>query len=446
MGMLKDLSRRRVLRGMMGGTAATVGLPLLDCFLNTNGTALADGSPVPLCFASWFAGLGLQPTFWEPKTAGTGYEMSQQLQVLKPYQSKINIISGLQVMLDGKPNSAHTSGPQAALHGDIPRGSNKIAPTFDTLIADVIGTRSRFRSLEASCEGTQQSYSNRGGSVFNPSEVSPMKLYSRVFGSEFVDPNAATFTPDPKILARLSALSAVSEERAAVMKQLGTADRQRLDEYFSSVRNLEHQLTMSTEKPAPLEACKVPAKIDEEGPIGTEINTAKANHALFAKIMINALACGQTQVVNMLFTVSGSTLRTEGSVQNFHMTTHEESIDPVLNYQPTVWWWQQQVLETFVEMIKAMESIKEGNGTLLDRSLLMYSTDSGSARVHSTDNLPFMLVGKAGGRMKTGMHIKAQGDQVTRVGLTLQQIMGVPVSEWGTESNRTRKSITEIMA
>ena len=446
MGMLKSLSRRRMLRGMMNGAAVTVGLPLLDCFLNTNGTAMADGAALPLCFTSWFAGLGFQPGFWEPKKAGTGYEMSEQLQLLKPWQDKINIFSGLQVMLDGKPNSAHSSGPQANLNGDVPRGSNPIAPSFDTLIADVIGTRTRFRSLEASCEGTQQSYSNRGGSVINPSEVSPVKLYGRVFGAEFVDPNAADFKPDPKLLARLSALSAVSEERATVMRALGTADRQRLDEYFSSVRNLEHQLTLSTEKPAPLEACRVPKKLVEEGPIGPEVNTALANNKLFANILANAMACGQTQVANLLFTPSTSTLRTEGSVQTFHMTTHEESIDAQLNYQKIVWWFQQEVIKGYIEMLKAMESIKEGNGTLLDRSVVMYSTDSGSARVHSTDNMPFILAGKANGRMKTGMHIRAQGDAVTRVGLTVQQIMGVPVSAWGTESNRTSKHFSEIMA
>ena len=446
MGMLNNLSRRRMLRGMMNGAAVTVGLPLLDCFLNTNGTAMADGAALPLCFTSWFAGLGFQPGFWEPKKAGVGYEMSEQLQLLKPWQDKINIFSGLQVMLDGKPNSAHSSGPQANLNGDVPRGSNPIAPSFDTLIADVIGTRTRFRSLEASCEGTQQSYSNRGGSVINPSEVSPVKLYGRVFGAEFVDPNAADFKPDPKLLARLSALSAVSDERASVMRALGTADRQRLDEYFSSVRNLEHQLTLSTEKPVPLEACRVPNKLVEEGPIGPEVNTALANNKLFANILVNAMACGQTQVVNLLFTPSTSTLRTEGSVQTFHMTTHEESIDPQLNYQKIVWWFQQEVIKGYIEMLKAMESIKEGNGTLLDRSVVMYSTDSGSARVHSTDNMPFILAGKANGRMKTGMHIRAQGDAVTRVGLTVQQIMGVPVSAWGTESNRTSKHFSEIMA
>ena len=445
MGILNDLSRRRVLRGMMGGSAISVGLPLLDCFLNNNGTALASGAPLPLCFGSWFSGLGLQGGRWEPKKVGADFEMSEQLQALKPFQNRLNIISSLQVMLDGKPNGAHSTGPQACLNGDVPRGSNPISPSIDTLVSDAIGTQTRFRSLEVSGDGSRQSYSIRGGAVMNQSEASPLKLYNRVFGPEFRDPNAADFQPDPVTLARLSALSAVSEERAKVMRELGASDKQRLDEYFSSVRNLEHQLTISTEKPAPLEACTIPTKGEEHG-IGPEITIAQENHGLFSKILAHALACGQTQVANIMFSTSISILRKPGAVQTFHMYTHEEAVDPALNYQPTVWWFQGQVVEAFLTTLKELDNIREGDGTLLDRSLIMYSTDSGAARVHSTDNMPFILAGKAGGRMKTGMHLRAQGEPVTRVGLTVQQILGVPTGTWGTDSNRTSKSFTEIMA
>ncbi len=445
MSALHDWNRRRVLRGMMGSAAVTVGMPLLDCFLNTNGTALADGTALPTCFGSWFAGLGLAPGFWEPKTTGDKYEMAAQLAALTPFKNRINIFSGLQAMLDGKPNSAHTSGPQACLSGDIPRGATPIAPTMDCLIADAIGTRTRFRSIEVSCDGSRQSYSLRGGAVMNPSETSPAALYARIFGPEFRDPNAADFTPDPKILARRSALSAVAEERESVMKSLGAADRVRLDEYFSSLRELEQQLDLASQKPAPLAACTVPGKVDEAPP-GPEIDAARVNHNLFAKLLAHALACGQTRVVNVLFTVSNSILRKAGSVQTFHMYTHEESLDPKLGYQPTVWWFQNHVVNAYVEMLKTLDSVREGDATLLDRCLILYSTDGGSARVHSTDNIPMFTAGGAGGRVKTGLHVRAQGDTVARVGLTVQQAMGVPTSNWGTDSNRTSKTFTEVMA
>ena len=94
-----------------------------------------------------------------------------------------------------------------------------------------------------------------------------------------------------------------------------------------------------------------------------------------------------------------------------------------------------------------LSAIREGDGTLLDRMLVLAYTDSGYAKNHTTDNIPMLTAGSAGGRMKTGIHFAApKGDPVTRVSLTLQQAIGLPVSSFGTESNRTSKTITEVMA
>ena len=99
-------SRRSVLRGMLGGTAVTVGLPFLDCMLNTNGTALAaTGAPLPLVFGTYFWGCGLNPGRWEPATVGKGYDFGTELQPLAAYRDKINLFSGLKVFLDGKGGS-----------------------------------------------------------------------------------------------------------------------------------------------------------------------------------------------------------------------------------------------------------------------------------------------------------------------------------------------------
>jgi hypothetical protein len=93
-----------------------------------------------------------------------------------------------------------------------------------------------------------------------------------------------------------------------------------------------------------------------------------------------------------------------------------------------------------------MDSYHEGAGTLLDRMGVMWMTDHGYARTHTMDNIPVMTFGSAGGRLKTGMHLSFVGDPATRVGLTMQQIMGVPVSSWGQQSNQTSKTVTEIVA
>jgi hypothetical protein len=446
MTLLFELSRRRVLRGVMGGAAVTVGLPFLDCFLDSNGTALASGAPLPVCFGTWFWGCGLNPGRWEPKTAGKITQLGPELQALAPYQRKLNVYSGMNAFLDGKSTQVHLSGTQAILAGTVPRGLTPSVPSIDTLVADVIGSKTRFRSLEVACCGKAvHSHSRRQGSVVNPAEISPAALYTRIFGPEFTDPNAATFVPDPAIMIRRSALSSVSEERQAVLAKLGAADRARLDEYFTSLRALEQQLDLALQKPAPLEACTVPGKTDGT-PIGNEVAMAAGNHKLFTGLLTHALACGQTQIINVAYNEGTSGLRKTGNSQSHHECTHEEPVDQELGYQPDVTFFLAQIIASLGEMIGTLDSIKEGDRTLLDRMLLMTATDHGYAKIHGLDNIPIMTAGGANGRMKTGIHVIAAGDPVSRVGLTIQQALGLPVSSWGTESNETSKTITEVVA
>ena len=171
--MSKMLDRRRVLRGMLGGAAVTVGLPLLDRYLNSNGNALASGAPLPVGYVNWFQGLGFAPGYWEPKTFGANYEFGHCLRAMKSLRDKTNIYSGMKVYLDGHAAGAHGSGPQCIMQGGI---ADQSLPSIDQIIADAIGTRTRFRSLEVSCEGTQDGFSRRSATAQNPSEPSPLSL------------------------------------------------------------------------------------------------------------------------------------------------------------------------------------------------------------------------------------------------------------------------------
>ncbi len=109
------------------------------------------------------------------------------------------------------------------------------------------------------CDGDRTaSWSARGANGLNPSEITPAALYTRIFGAEFVDPNAATFKPDPAVMVRHSVLSAVTEQRKELMTKVLAWDRARLDEYFSSLRDVEQQVATQLEKPAALPACTIP--------------------------------------------------------------------------------------------------------------------------------------------------------------------------------------------
>ncbi len=444
--MSTSMNRRRVLRGMMGGAAVTVGIPFLDCFLNSNGTALASGAELPVAFGTWVQGLGFNPGFWEPKVIGANYDNNVQFKQLDPFKKKVNIYSGMKVFLDSRPAAPHTTGFQVCSMGDIPTQAGS-PPSIDSLVADTIGTRTRFRSLEVSCDGSPASWSRRSATAVNAAEPSPVALYKRVFGPEFKDPNNATFEPDPQDMARRSVLSYVSEQRAELNAGLGASDKARLDEYFTALRGLEQQLDLQLQKPAPMAACTVPGAV-EEAKVGADVGDAQINGKLHAQLLAHALACGQTRVVNVSFSGSGggSLIRIPGSSQNFHQWTHEEGIDPKLGYQPNCTWLMDQCLTGFVNMLAALENVKEGDHTLLDRMLIYYFTDNGYARLHTLDNMPLMTAGLANGRIKGGHHVSAIGDSVTRVGLTCMQALGVPISKWGTYSNDTSKTITEVMA
>lgn len=442
-----DIARRRVLRGMLGGAAVSVGLPILDCVLNTNGTAFAaTGKPLPTRFATWFWGLGLGESNWVPKAVGHDYELPPQLQALKPFQKKLNFLTGSQVFLDGVANSTHFTGVQGLMTGKV-IGDATYYGSVDTLIGDVIGKGTRFRSIEVACDGDQKaSWSARKDSGKLPAEVSPLALYKRIFGPEFADPNAAEFVPDPGVMIRRSALSAVTEERKGLMRKLGATDRDKLDSYFTALRSLEQRLEIQLQKPEPLPSCRIPEPPPEQTQVSALAVEAMERHNLFASLLAHALACGQTHVVNLSITQGMSGLRQQGDPIGHHTLTHEEPIDPELNYQPKAAWFQMLYMKGLHDFAQALDSVQEGDRSLLDRMLLFGFTDHGAPRLHSVRNYPFILIGSANGRMKTGLHISTPGDAATRVGFTAQLIMGVPASAWGEGSNRVSSPISEIMA
>jgi hypothetical protein len=358
----------------------------------------------------------------------------------------MNILSGYSVLLNGEANQVHRTGVFGALCGGAPKTTDSVeGPTLDVLISDAIGTRTRFRSLEMAATGKDKhSNSLRDVNNVNPAEPSPLGLYTRIFGPGFADPNAGEFTPDPDVLLRKSALSIVAEDRKRIEKQLGQADRARLDQYFTALRQLELQLELQTQKPPPLEACRIPdAPVDYS--LDTEIDNVMANHALMAQTLALALACDQTRVFNMQFSDRASSLRMPGSTDTHHTLTHEEPRDPELGYQPKATVFVQKSMEAWTVFAQTLHAVPEGDGTLLDNCLVMAHSETSEANTHSVVGLPFMTAGRAGGRVKTGLHVSGIGETTSRVGLTMQQAMGLNIGQWGTDQNRTDRPISDIL-
>ncbi len=445
-------TRRSLMRGMLGGTAVAVGLPTLDMFLNGNGNAYAEGAKLPTRFGLYFWGLGLTTksdgtSLWVPTKTGKDWELTPELQVLERLKQKVSVLSGFNVPLDGRPNLVHYSAPAAILCGTAPaKQAGFDGPSFDVAVADAIGGGTRFRSLEWTPEGSaRSSHSTRTGKSFATPDVDPRQLYARLFGEGFQDPNSGTFTPDPQVMLRKSVLSAVGEQRRVLFEQAGAADRERLDQYFTSLRQLEQQMEIELQKPPPAEACVVPGA-PPEGPVDRDIHVVNKNNKIMAQLTAMALACNQTRVVNAVHTQATSPVYLPGDPAIYHLHTHDEGVDAELGYQPISAKLAGLSFQGFVDFIEAIDDIKEGDGTLLDNTLVMGYSDTGYAKIHALDNIPAFLAGGAGGAHKAGQHVAGGGDPISRVVLTAQQMVGLPTGAFGTASMRTTQPITELMA
>lgn len=445
--MRARVSRRRFLRGALsGGAAVTVGLPLLDVFLNGNGDALASGAPLPRRFGTWFWGCGSNAQRWVPEAEGTDFQLPPELEPLAGVREHLSILSGFSVFLAREPNLVHYTGCVGTLTGEAPDASSpSMLPTLDVLVADEIGGATRFRSLEMVATGNpKHTLSQRNQNVRNLGEGTALSAYQRVFGSGFVDPNAADWAADPTVLLRQSALSVVREDRKRLEAGLGAADRARLDEYFTSLRQIEKQLELQGSKPPPLDACRVPEAPDAAA-VTLEVESVIENHRLMAEVLALALACDQTRVFNVVFSSPASSLHTAGGGATHHALTHEESFDPELGYQKEATTFVIRSMEAFATLVAALQAIPEGDGTLLDNCLVLAHTDTSHANTHSVDAIPVMFAGQGGGRVRPGVHVRGVGDSTARIGLTALQAMGLKARSFGVRQNEATQPISAVL-
>ena len=373
------------------------------------------------------------------------YEDMPQLASLKPYKAKYNLLSGYRAYVDGKSNFQHWTGNAAIASGTAPSNDQQFdTQTIDQTIADAIGHGTRFKSIEIACSGNKrESYSSLGGANANPPEVSPTGLYTRLFGPGFQD-GKGDFKPDPEIMLQQSALSVVADDRNRLMASVGAADKARLDQYFTSVRELENTMAVELQRPEIIAQVTIP-DAPPEMTVNKSVPVLQQTTPVFAKLLAMGLATNQTRVFNMALTEPANTMFMPGDSHVFHQATHEEPVDETLGYQPITSKYSTYCMECFAELVAALDEIKEGDGTLLDHMLMLAYTDTSNAKLHAIDGIPMFLAGSASGRIRTGMHIAGKSETTSRVGLTVQQAMGLAVDHWGTGSNLTAKPISETM-
>jgi hypothetical protein len=445
----KNINRRNVLQGMLNGAAVTVSLPLLEVFLNDSGTALAaTGEVLPVRFGTWFWGLGINQNIFTPKIVGPDYDLPLQLQPLAKVKQHVNVFTNYNVLTDGRPNLCHYTGWVALRCGAAPGGRGQLpGQSLDVAIADAVGGGTRFRSICLTATGApRDSYSFLSADAINPPDISPAEFYQKIFGPEFQDPNSPNFKPDPQIMMRRSVLSAVSEQRKTMERELGAADKARLDEYYTSIRELETRLDLQMQKPPPAPSCKAPPRPPAELPIGVDVELVSARHRAMADLLVMALACNQTKIFNMVYSDSASSLTRKGLDKTHHIVTHEEVIDSEKGYQIEACRFVGDAFKELAYFLEKLASVSEGDGTLLDHCLVYAHSDCQLAKTHSIDGIPMLTAGRLNGAVRTGLHVDGKGEPGTRLGYTLQRLMGLPVTSWGQGSMQTSREITDIVA
>ena len=194
---MTNFNRRRVLRGMLNGGAVTVALPLLNCFLNSNGTALANGTPLPIRFGTWAWGLGMNKDIFVPKKVGADFDLPEEISMLAPIRQHINLFTSFNGFRDSAPNLCHKTGWIISRSGMAPMNQDDLpGETIDVTIAKKIGGTTRYQTLTATATGdVRDSFSYENVNSVNVADWSPIQFYTKLFGEDFQNPNAAEFKP-----------------------------------------------------------------------------------------------------------------------------------------------------------------------------------------------------------------------------------------------------------
>ena len=432
------MNRRRFLRGMMAGGLVTVHLPILELFMSRK--ALASDGGFPTRFGLFFWGNGNKPDQWTPVGEGADWELSDALEGLASFKDEISVVSGMSLKV---PNlMPHWSGAVGFLTGQAAVGEESSwtvgCPSIDQLIAQEIGGDTVFRSLVAGCV-SNESISWNGPNARNPVETDPYLFYDKLFGPTFREPGEEGII-DPRLGYRRSVLDSVMEDINSLNAELGTSDRQRLEQHLDGIREVETRLARLEEDPPSYEACARPEEPLTEYPDIDSRPQLTARNAVMSQMIAMALACDQTRVVSYEFTKPLNNLLFPNADSGHHNLTHNEP-----DTQPQVQEITKFNITESAVLLEALRSVPEGDGTLLDNCAIIITTEVSEGRTHSLDEFPLVLAGSAGGRLQQGIHYRSYSQEnANKFSLSVIRAMGINQASWGADESETSDGLSSI--
>lgn len=415
------LNRRTVLRGLVGGALATVGLPTLEAMLNSNGTALADGSPLPVRLILWCFGNGVILNRWVPggirtPVKGPGYPLPEELTPFANVKDYLSVCSGFDNKC--KYQITHHEGMtifSAHSMADIGQGagffSNARGPSMDQVAAKAIGSLTTIPSIQLGCI-TQISQADYGTTMHNvshkdhlqplPPIKNPQQAYNQIAGL-FVPPD------DPNKPSRLSVVDSVREDLKALKTRLGQADIKRVDAHIEAMAQLETKIKAT----APL--CTLQAQPMETSDVTDGI---RAVNEAMGDLIAFAFACDITRIASYLFVGGASEAGfPEIGTSSQHGLSHGHWTNALAGGAPPYQEsgqidemnkgviYEMEMAAYFADKLKATEDAAGGN--LLDNTVMFVSSDCSEGFAHSLVDFPMAIIGKGGGRLKyPGEHFR----------------------------------------
>jgi hypothetical protein len=406
------LNRRRFLRA----AGVSLALPWLDALSPSR--ALAGGAAPPRRMLCICTPLGLHPPYFFPEKAGKDYTLSPYLEVLKDFRDDFTVISGLSHPEVGHSHDSIYSFLTAAPHPER-RAGFRNSISLDQLAAEHIGGATRFPSLTLSCEGFSLSWTRSGALV--PSESWPSSVFAKLFLEGRPEEVQAQ---QRRLRDGRSILDGVRGQARKMQSDLGAGDRNKLDEYFTSVRELERRMARSEEwsrKPKP----KVDAKPPQNNTNPTDL-VGKAR--LMFDLIHLAFQTDSTRLITLLLLGTSGVPPVSGVTLGHHDLSHHGKDPRKIEQLKKI---ELEKLKSLRDFLAKLSQTKEDGVRLLDRTMVFFSSNLGNASTHGVKNLPVFL---SGGGFKHGRHLAFDADRpppLCNLYVSMLQRLGLEMDRFG---------------
>jgi hypothetical protein len=421
-------------RAMLKSTTAAIALPFLDAMMPRGVFASMTNTvaPAPLRMAFVYVPNGVHMEDWTPKEEGANYQMTPLLSKLSAFKKDFSVLTGLtcdKARANGDGPGDHARSMAAFLTCSQPKktaGADlRAGVSVDQVAAMKLGNATKLPSLEIGCDRGQNAgncdsgyscaYSNnlswRSEQTPMPKETDPKQVFDRLYGRPKNEDD------------RLSILDSVLDDAQSLEAKLGGSDRRKLDEYLTSIREMESRLQRNKKD-------TVEIKPTIEKPTG--IPKEYSDHMkILADLQVLALQSDITRFSTFVFANEGSnrSYKFIGVPEGHHDLSHHggdkekhEKISRINQFH----------VDHLVYLITKLKSVKEGNGTLLDNMMMLYGSGIGDGNRHNHDQLPILLFGKAGGKLTPGRHIKYKNDTpIANLYLAMLQKLGIEQKRFG---------------